>query len=349
MPAISPSLDIAPSLPSPPAVEPLEISAAGRTQRPARSRRLPSKYKDAAPESILRPLLSVDVAPPPDAGPNIDLTSTSAVPPPQAVASTFSHALTTTRNCFGISRPYFHRPSRIPGVDLPIHALLDDTLPVSSEVTPGGDEDETDQPNSKPKADRSAFLEVFRAPGFSMDDLDEVKAWNKMVRHMDDHMAGKSVPDDSNVIGDGWLPTPLKIQVLFAAMTGASTTECAFTVTGVHRRKKVPLIKEVLTNDPAVKFYHFDPLHKSWIPPANPPTPPQRVFDELYSADAFNEAYIAVQTIAREAGDTTPHAIAAPMLASDSTHLTSFVTAKIQPLYLAFGNQSEYELDKPTS
>lgn len=163
-------------------------------------------------------------------------------------------------------------------------------------------------------------------------------------------MTEKTIPDGPQAsIGDGWIASQLKIQVPFASTTGAESRESTFTVDGFHRRKIVPLIKDVLENDPAVRDFHFSPYRQTWSNPATPDLPPQRVFDEVYSSDAFIEADIAVQQLPRPPSDTTPRAVAALMLASDSTHLTSFGTAKIWPVYLAFGNQSKYDWCKPSS
>ena len=46
---------------------------------------------------------------------------------------------------------------------------------------------------------------------------------------------------------------------------------------------------------------------------------------------------------------TIENVIAAIMLWSDSTHLASFGSASLWPIYLFFGNQSKYERCRPTS
>ena len=83
-----------------------------------------------------------------------------------------------------------------------------------------------------------------------------------------------------------------------------------------------------------------------WQPPY-PNAPPERVWGELYSSDAFLDA--ERDLINANDDSTNPCVIAAFMLWSDSTHLAQFGQAKAWPIYAYFGNQSKYTRCKPST
>lgn len=87
--------------------------------------------------------------------------------------------------------------------------------------------------------------------------------------------------------------------------------------------------------------------HKDvWQPPYRD-TPPERVWGELYTSDAF---LIAERDLINAHPDPAhPCVIAALMIWSDSTHLAQFGQAKAWPIYAYFGNQSKYTRCKPST
>ncbi|KIJ23071.1 hypothetical protein M422DRAFT_276426 [Sphaerobolus stellatus SS14] len=74
----------------------------------------------------------------------------------------------------------------------------------------------------------------------------------------------------------------------------------------------------------------------------------QRVFDEVYTSDAFLEEHNKLQNSPLVPGCTLPRAILALMFMSDATHLAQFGDASLWPVYLAFGNQRKYERCHPS-
>lgn len=90
--------------------------------------------------------------------------------------------------------------------------------------------------------------------------------------------------------------------------------------------------------------------------PQDPASDPdvQRVYSELYNSDAMIEEYERVNTrrapceAAGTYGPQIETVIAAIMLWSDSTHLASFGSAALWPIYMFFGNQSKYLRCKPS-
>ncbi|KJA12510.1 hypothetical protein HYPSUDRAFT_103324, partial [Hypholoma sublateritium FD-334 SS-4] len=72
-----------------------------------------------------------------------------------------------------------------------------------------------------------------------------------------------------------------------------------------------------------------------------------RIYDELYTCDAMYDAHEELQKQCSEPGCTLERVVVSMMLWSDSTHLASFGTASLWPIYLYFGNQSKYLRGKP--
>ena len=75
----------------------------------------------------------------------------------------------------------------------------------------------------------------------------------------------------------------------------------------------------------------------------------QRLYDELYTSDAWNEAHDALQKQKRDDGCKLERVIAGLMFWSDATHLAQFGSASAWPVYLFFGNQSKYVRTRPGS
>ena len=77
--------------------------------------------------------------------------------------------------------------------------------------------------------------------------------------------------------------------------------------------------------------------------------PPERVYGEMYSSDAFFDAWETVQSQGHMTGDSLERVMVALMLWSDSTCLTNFGSASLWPVYLSLGNQSKYIRSKPST
>jgi hypothetical protein len=69
---------------------------------------------------------------------------------------------------------------------------------------------------------------------------------------------------------------------------------------------------------------------------------------ELYTSAIFNTTHQELQAAAGEPGCNLPHVVLALMFWSDGTHLTNFGKAKLWPVYMFFGNESNYRWCKPS-
>ncbi|KAG2061332.1 hypothetical protein BDR06DRAFT_1001641 [Suillus hirtellus] len=80
-----------------------------------------------------------------------------------------------------------------------------------------------------------------------------------------------------------------------------------------------------------------------------PNEPMERVYSEIYSSQAMLKAHEAIKSHPPDPSCKLETVVAAVMLWSDSTHLTSFGSASLWPIYLFLGNQSKYICGKPSS
>ncbi|EPQ53855.1 hypothetical protein GLOTRDRAFT_44791 [Gloeophyllum trabeum ATCC 11539] len=123
-----------------------------------------------------------------------------------------------------------------------------------------------------------------------------------------------------------------------------------FAIPGFWHRSIPGVIRAVFGHDAASRDFHFHPYEQFRTKPdASGEPEAERIFDELYTSRAWLEADAELQQQAQEPGCTRPRAIAAIMLASDSTHVAQFGQAKLWPAYMYFGNQSKYVRCQPQS
>ncbi|KZP17779.1 hypothetical protein FIBSPDRAFT_746517 [Athelia psychrophila] len=96
----------------------------------------------------------------------------------------------------------------------------------------------------------------------------------------------------------------------------------------------------MLANSQDDTWFHYNPYELHWQPDAAGPD--VWVQGELYTSPAFLRKHQKLQDAPGEPGCTLPRVVVAMMFVLDSTHLTSFGSAKVWPCYLYFGNESKY-------
>ena len=136
--------------------------------------------------------------------------------------------------------------------------------------------------------------------------------------------------------GACWIKSSVEISVPFHRKTPHPGPQ-TFTVSDFHHRDLISVIKERVKNNP---HFHFELYELYWQVGDN--SPPVRVYGELYSSPAFNEAHLDLQNSPPEPGCNIPRVVAALMFWSDSTNLSSFGDSQLWPLYLFMGNESKY-------
>ncbi|KAH7917312.1 hypothetical protein BV22DRAFT_1026615, partial [Leucogyrophana mollusca] len=154
------------------------------------------------------------------------------------------------------------------------------------------------------------------------------------------------VDEDGDGDGDdGWRRTPINISVPFHARSQHPGPKI-YHAADFYHRSLVSIAREKLANPIHNRFFHYDPYELRWRPPHMDSD--VRVYGELFTSDAFLEANRQLQDSPPEPGCDLPRVVAGMMFWSDSTHLTSFGTAKLWPLYVYFGNESKYRRCQPS-
>jgi hypothetical protein len=144
---------------------------------------------------------------------------------------------------------------------------------------------------------------------------------------------------------DGWIETSVRISLPSKKVTHATEADAPkFDVPGLFHRRLIYVIKAAL-QETVAQSYHFSPFQEFWQP--SPDAPPERIWSELYTADAFIAEHEKIQSRPQDGG--LENVIIGLMLWSDSTHLTSFGNASLWPIYLYIGNLSKYTRAKPTT
>ena len=113
----------------------------------------------------------------------------------------------------------------------------------------------------------------------------------------------------------------------------------------VRTRSLTQTMLESIQDKSNTTAFHWYGYKEVWQPPYRD-APPEQVWGELYTSDAFLSA--ERDLINTQTASSQPCVIAAFMIWSDSTHLAQFGQAKAWPIYAYFGNQSKYIRCKPT-
>ncbi|KAF7971982.1 hypothetical protein HWV62_19325 [Athelia sp. TMB] len=295
----------------------------------------------------------------------------------------------TMANSFGLWREYVSKPPRIPDADIAPSRLVADNVgnlePTRDDSPPEQKKRSLldiifPYPNmsafrlnrwfwngsyKKSQLERDKLLDdVILQPDFDPNDL----------RGVDFGKLDKIVAEDNDGVdrGNGWRTSTLTIRVpVPEKLTKATQRERTnqdriaqrhdevdpaeeplrskkFFVTGFKHRSLVHLMRTAIENSEQAWDFHWNPFKHFWQPP-EPLAPPQRVFDEVYSSDAFIEADRKLQESPDPNNDFFPRVIAALMVWSDATHVAQFGQSKLWPIYVYFGNLSKYTRAKPTA
>ena len=123
-------------------------------------------------------------------------------------------------------------------------------------------------------------------------------------------------------------------------------------IPGFSHRSICEVIRETFSQDPAARTFHYHPYVQTYHSPLDPSRPIERVYDEVYTSDAWLHEDGKVQMARIDASKPEqglPRVIAAMMFWSDETVLNPFGQNKAWPVYFFFGNQPKSERVKPTA
>ena len=196
--------------------------------------------------------------------------------------------------------------------------------------------------------------EVICHKDFLASDFGETFSTAREAERMDKHRASKISDTGSSTTNDlpfnpedGWISGTVSIPLPCDGFRFNSEDEAPqFVVNNVWYRRPLEVIKRAFT-EPAADRFHFTPFKEYWKPSNEEPE--ERLYSETFTADVFNEEYETLRATPRKGPNSNLEAFVAGIIFySDSTHLTSFGTASLWPVYMYIGNQSQYVRGKPS-
>ena len=182
--------------------------------------------------------------------------------------------------------------------------------------------------------------EVIQAEDFDHSHFDGFNAHTQM-----NHFDKSENATDAGLRQDGWKESSVDILVPTRERDPDGNGQL-FTIPGLFHCSLTSVIHAVFTVK-AAKWFHLTPFTRIWKSPSTGQE--QRLYDELYTSDAWIAAQDDLQKQQLDNGCTLERVIAGLMFWSDATHLAQFGNASAWPVYLFFGNQSKYIRGRPNS
>ncbi|KAF8960115.1 hypothetical protein BDZ97DRAFT_1922371 [Flammula alnicola] len=179
------------------------------------------------------------------------------------------------------------------------------------------------------------LITFLKSDKFKKEDLEDFDVRSETAK-FDKHLEG--------ALQDGWKESEVTIQVPDGKPHSPGSIP-TFSVSGLFHRSLVQVITSTV-QEASARFFHYTPFRSFW---KTEDKLPQQIFDKLYSSDVMLDAHAKLQSQPCEPGCTLERVVLGLMLWSDSTHLASFGSASLWPIYLFFGNQSKWTRVKPTT
>lgn len=311
-------------------------------------------------------------------------------PPPQAterrVVLLVREHFHAERNSFGLSRTYKGTPSSIPDQPSSAAYIPSYSHPPPSKETRPIEEIFAPYPNlsaflfdhhfwtsstTKSRRDQDSIQKLITQEDFKASDLEGVN-----LNTIEQQLKGR--PSRGQQQTRGWrntsitigIPKGIKKTVAVrcdqAAQDGQQRREglgpppskdspipgAHITIPGFWHRSICEVIQETFSRDPAARSFHYHPYEKTYHSPLDPTRPIERVYDEVFTSDAWLQEDAKIQMARIDPSkpeQDLPCVIAAMMFWSDETVLNPFGQNKAWPVYFFFGNQPKSERVKPTA
>jgi Plavaka transposase len=259
----------------------------------------------------------------------------------------------TAPNTFGLWKEYLYRPSYDPDASVSpedLHRPHSSTIFVHDE----GTEEQTEEAsvysnksselimnwqnsvsNNKSNEETTRLVHsVLFDPQFRLHDLENFNATKENRK--------------ANTAEEKFLKAFHLTSVDITVPSGsAQDNPRAFSVPGLYYRKITTLIKDTFESPIANKF-HLTPFKLFRTLPNREDS--HRIYSKIYNSDVLLDEHDKVQRA--PTNDPTckrEKVVAALMFWSDATHLATFGTAKMWPVYMLFGNLSKYIRCEPNS
>ena len=339
----------------------------GSRSRSGRLRIFPSRYKDFLPAQTI-PLAH---APQPSPRHRSELPCDDPAPSDHATEPE-STVLTTSVNDAGLFRVYPIKPTSDPdsiiGLEdvckshlFAVNSSHSDHDPLlANGILPQSQDQAFYAPYSSPSVYRlitwflsgsqttslanlnSLVADVISAPDFNALDFVGFSA-AKEVKRLDDYPDSLAVSSDAVNFSPshGWTESsvPLALPCERQNLKNESNAP-RFDVSGLFHQDVVDVVTTAFQDPEIFLTLHLTPYKEYRI--LGEGHSPERVYGEMYTSDAFLDAWDSVQSQTDAVGDCLERIMVALMLWSDSTHLTNFGSASLWPAYLSLGNQSKY-------
>ncbi|KZT38989.1 hypothetical protein SISSUDRAFT_1128360 [Sistotremastrum suecicum HHB10207 ss-3] len=316
--------------------------------RRGRNVRQPARFQDFLPHDLNAPDEVTQQSPEPDSN------DVRLVPRLRLVLRRWR----TKKNRFGLFREYPREPPFIPG--LKTSSAIQSTSPPHA-PSPTSDNQANDMP---PAAEERSLMQKLAAafhpfPNFSTylfakwrlkggNTQLSMGRTNTLITEVFQGEHGiPFVPTDLSVLVmpkseifpevDGWKQTPVDIRVPLGFKAHADNPlEANYTVKGLRHRSIVDAVKRIITTDPNAASFHLYPHKQYHTHPVTGQT--ERVYGEMYTADAFINAHEQLQASPKEPGCDLERVVVALQFWSDATVLANFGTAKLWPIYMGIAN-----------
>ena len=194
------------------------------------------------------------------------------------------------------------------------------------------------QTNTKSLPDMDSLVhDVLRAPSFDAIHLENFSA-SREAKRLDD--------DRNRPALDGWQETTVKIRLpntytQFEQEDDAPEAE----IPGVLHRDLLQSIVSAF-KDNSMEAFNLKGFMQLWKPSADEPV--EEIFGEVYGSAVFREMEDEIRSC-KPTGESIESVVVPLMVYSDSTHLATFGTAALWPIYFFIGLTSKYIRAEPTS
>lgn len=204
------------------------------------------------------------------------------------------------------------------------------------------------QGSQKSLKDFKSLIKILTSPAFSLDDIKKTK-WTGVFQDLGKNKEDLDPKKSQWVDDSGWKTSEVRIDVpVHSRMPQGKGVE-THTVGTLHHRSVVAIVEEKIRNADESLFFHLDGHELRWKPDEEDGSPEFRVLSELYNSEAFLEAQRLVRSSPPTEAlkdCTLPRVVVGLSFWSDATHLSTFSSSKLWPLYMVFGNDSKYRRGK---
>jgi hypothetical protein len=179
--------------------------------------------------------------------------------------------------------------------------------------------------------------DVILAPDFDPEHLKNFSA-NREAKRLDDNPICPAL--------DGWKESTVTIPLPKARAKHKHEDDAPkINIPGVLHRD---LLQSIISafKDKSFEAFNLKGYTQLWKP--SPDEPVEEIYGEVYGSEVFREMEHEVQSM-KPAGETLESVVVPIMAYSDSTHLATFGTAALWPIYFFIGLTSKYIRNKPTS